>query len=90
MEKIAEHKITIGTVNLLGEGLDVSGWGVLIMATPISSKVRLLQAIGRVIRPHEGKQRGYVADLVDDHGFSIASHRKRLAIYEERSYRVTQ
>ncbi|HIJ22767.1 MAG: DEAD/DEAH box helicase [Gammaproteobacteria bacterium] len=90
IERIAEHQITIGTTGLLGEGLDVSGWGVLIMATPISSKVRLLQAIGRVIRPHPGKQRGYIADLVDDHGFSGSSRNKRLSIYEERGFDVVR
>ncbi len=90
MERISEHQITIGTTGLLGEGLDVSGWGVLIMATPISSKVRLLQAIGRVIRPHPGKKKGYVADLVDDHGFSGSSLNKRLAIYQERGFHVVQ
>ena len=90
MERISEHQITIGTTGLLGEGLDVSSWGVLIMATPISSKVRLLQAIGRVIRPHPGKLKGYVADLVDDHGFSGSSRNKRLAIYEERGFDVVQ
>ncbi|MBT6652757.1 MAG: DEAD/DEAH box helicase [Gammaproteobacteria bacterium] len=90
MERIAGHQITIGTTGLLGEGLDVSGWGVLVMATPISSKVRLLQACGRVLRPHPGKQRGYIADLVDDHGFSGSSRNKRLAIYQERGFDVIQ
>jgi superfamily II DNA or RNA helicase len=89
MEAIPDHQITIGTTGLLGEGLDVSRWSALIMATPISSKVRLLQAIGRVIRPHEGKSKGYVADLVDDHAFSGSSHNKRKAIYAERGFTLT-
>jgi len=88
MEAIDQHQITVGTTGLLGEGLDFSKWGVLILATPISSKVRLLQAVGRVIRPHEGKERGYVADFVDNCGFSIASHKKRLQIYLERGFRL--
>ena len=41
-----------------------------------------------MIRPMEGKGRGYIADLVDDHGFSTSSFRKRHAVYLERGYPV--
>lgn len=88
MEQIHDHLITIGTTGLLGEGLDVSRWQALILATPISSKVRLLQAIGRVIRPHKGKTHGFVADLVDDHPISVSSFRKRNTIYQDRGFKV--
>jgi len=63
-------RITVGTIALLGEGLDVAPWQALILATPISSRTKLLQAIGRVVRPHPGKAR--------------ASFRKRVEIYAER------
>ena len=88
LEQINNAPITIGTTGFLGEGLDYSHWSVLVLATLISSKVRLLQAIGRIIRPHKGKEAGYVADLVDDHPFSISSHRKREVIYQEQNYKV--
>ncbi|MCU7837624.1 MAG: hypothetical protein KZQ83_20590 [gamma proteobacterium symbiont of Taylorina sp.] len=90
MEAISKHKLTIGTTGLLGEGLDVSGWSNLIMATPISSQVKLLQAVGRVMRTHEGKTAGYVADLVDNCGFSWASYKKRKAIYRDKSFRLVE
>ncbi len=90
MSVIHEHKVVIGTTGLLGEGLDVSCWQALIMATPISGRVRLLQAIGRVLRPHDGKRRGYVADLVDDCALSVSSYRKRLEIYEERGFELVR
>ncbi|MCU7837070.1 MAG: DEAD/DEAH box helicase [gamma proteobacterium symbiont of Taylorina sp.] len=90
MEAIPEHQLTIGTTGLLGEGLDVSGWTSLILSTPISSKVKLLQAVGRICRTHDGKTAGYVADLVDECGFSISSYRKRLAIYQEKQFKVIE
>jgi len=86
MQSITDHSLIIGTTGLLGEGLDISGWTALILVTPISSKVKLLQAIGRVMRTHKGKQTGYVADLVDQCGFSLSSYKKRLAIYQEKGF----
>jgi superfamily II DNA or RNA helicase len=88
MQAANESHLTIGTTGLLGEGIDVSGWQCLILATPISSRGRLLQAIGRVIRPAEGKDMAFIADLVDDCGFSVSSFNKRKAVYHERGYRV--
>jgi superfamily II DNA or RNA helicase len=88
-EAMVTAPLTIGTTGLLGEGLDVSRWGTLILASPISSRVKLLQAIGRVIRPHPGKETGLVVDIVDDHGFSGSSFNKRKAIYDSRQYQVS-
>jgi superfamily II DNA or RNA helicase len=90
MANIAESKLTVGTTGLLGEGLDVSSWTVLVLASPISSRVKLLQAVGRVMRTHAGKTCGYVADLVDECGFSISSYRKRKAIYQEKQFNLIE
>ncbi len=83
MEAIPRSRLTIGTLGLLGEGLDIGAWTALVLGAPISSRTRLLQAIGRVVRPHSGKTRGYVADLVDSCAFAKASFRKRSVVYQE-------
>ncbi|MBT3204163.1 MAG: DEAD/DEAH box helicase [Gammaproteobacteria bacterium] len=89
MQATRSAGLTIGTIGLLGEGLDVSCWTNLVLASPISSRARLLQAIGRVIRPHDGKEKGLIIDIVDDCAFSYSSHNKRLKIYTERQYPVS-
>ncbi len=83
MALIPHSRLTIGTLGLLGEGLDVGAWTALVLGAPISSRTRLLQAIGRVVRAHSGKTRGYVADLVDSCAFAKASFRKRDIVYQE-------
>jgi superfamily II DNA or RNA helicase len=88
MRAARQSPLTIGTINLLGEGLDISCWTNLALASPISSRTRLLQAIGRVIRNHPGKDKGRVIDFVDDHPFSLSSFRKRAKVYEEKGYPV--
>jgi len=83
MKQISETKITIGTSGLLGEGIDVSTWGTLIMGSPISSEAKLMQAIGRVVRLAKGKTQALVYDLMDDCGFSGSSFKKRFDVYKK-------
>lgn len=88
LERIRKAKITIGTTSLIGEGIDVSSWGVMIMGSPISSQVKLMQTIGRVSRPSKGKDKGIVFDLKDDCGFSGSSFKKRIKMYDEADIKV--
>lgn len=83
MDKIRSSNITIGTTGLLGEGLDVSSWTVLILGSPISSEIKLLQAVGRVIRSAPGKESALIFDLKDDCGFAGSSFKKRFEIYKK-------
>jgi len=88
MQATRQASLTIGTIGLLGEGLDVSCWTNLVLASPISSRARLLQAIGRVIRPQKGKEAGLIIDIVDDCAFSVSSYNKRTKVYNERQYPI--
>lgn len=83
MDRIKKAKITVGTTGLLGEGLDVSFWSILIMGSPISSEIKLMQAIGRIVRPAKGKEKALVYDLKDDCEFAGSSFKKRFEIYKK-------
>lgn len=88
LEQAGQAQCTVGTFSMLGEGLDYARWGALILATPVSGRTRLLQAVGRVLRPHPHKRKAYIADLIDHCAFSYSSHQKRLEIYQERGVSV--
>lgn len=81
MKQIEEADITVATTGLMGEGIDVKRWEVLVLATPISSHIKLCQAIGRVIRPCLGKEAAIIYDFIDNCGFSVSSFKKREKIY---------
>jgi len=83
MDRIKSAKITVGTTSLLGEGLDVSVWSVLVMASPISSEIKLMQAIGRIVRSSPGKEKAIVYDFRDDCGFAGSSFKRRFEIYKK-------
>jgi superfamily II DNA or RNA helicase len=79
----AGARLTVATVGMLGEGVDVPGWDMLFLATPFAGGPRTLQAIGRVTRPAPGKQRAQVFDFVDEQVDMLA----RAAGSRERLYK---
>ena len=83
MKKVrAGARLTIATTHLLGEGVDVPGWNLLFLATPISGGPRTKQAVGRVARPMAGKDRSLVVDFLDSQVPVLnAAFRKRQEIY---------
>jgi superfamily II DNA or RNA helicase len=80
----AGARLTIATSSLLGEGVDVPGWDLLFLATPMSGGPRTLQAIGRVTRAAPGKTRATVVDFVDADVPALAgAHRQRAQVYRQ-------
>jgi superfamily II DNA or RNA helicase len=58
-------KVVIATGQLIGEGFDCKDLTTLFLATPIKFSGRLLQYLGRVLRPATGKEYARVFDYVD-------------------------
>ncbi len=58
-------KVLVATLQLIGEGFDCPGLTNLFLTTPITFEGRLLQVLGRIMRPMEGKQ-AKVYDYVDE------------------------
>ncbi len=59
-----EVQVLISTLQLIGEGFDCPGLATIVLATPIKFEGRLLQVVGRVMRPAEGKM-ARVIDYAD-------------------------
>jgi superfamily II DNA or RNA helicase len=57
--------VLIATMQLIGEGFDCPGLSTLVLATPIKFEGRLLQVVGRIMRPAAGKE-ARVIDYVDE------------------------
>jgi len=58
-------QVLIATLQLIGEGFDCSGLSTLFLTTPITFEGRLLQVLGRIMRPAVDKQ-AKVYDYVDE------------------------
>ena len=60
-----EVEVLVATLQLIGEGFDCPGLATLFLTTPISFEGRLLQVIGRIMRPAQNKQ-ARVFDYIDE------------------------
>jgi superfamily II DNA or RNA helicase len=61
----SEANVVIATGQLVGEGFDCKNLSTLFLATPIRFSGRVIQYLGRVLRPAPGKTVARVFDYVD-------------------------
>lgn len=87
-EKIVERlnngqvKVLVATGALIGEGFDCPGLSTLFLVTPVRFSGRVIQYLGRVLRPAPGKEQAVVYDYVDSKvGVLKASAKSRQAVY---------
>jgi len=72
------------TVQIAGEGLDFPELRAMFMGTPIKFEGRLIQSIGRVLRPAPGKDRATVYDYQDiREPVLMAAARARMRVYQK-------
>jgi len=66
IKKLQEGKVevVIATIQLIGEGFDCPGLDTLFLTTPIKFSGRLLQVVGRILRPANDKK-AMVYDYID-------------------------
>ncbi len=75
-------KVLLATGQLVGEGFDSNSLSTLFLACPIKFSGRLIQYLGRVLRPAPGKCRALVYDYVDSRVPVLkASARARERVY---------
>lgn len=61
-------KVLVST-SLADEGLDIPQLSLVVLVSQGKSRIKLIQRIGRVMRPSAGKSKGYVLDIV--YGYDI-------------------
>ena len=75
-------RVLIATGQLIGEGFDCRALASLFLCTPISFDGRVLQYLGRVLRPAPGKEKARVFDYIDVNvGVLMAAAKKRRQVY---------
>jgi superfamily II DNA or RNA helicase len=81
-----EVKVLVATGQLIGEGFDCKNLATLFLATPIRFSGRLVQYLGRILRPAQGKVKARVFDYVDIHVESLlAAAKARQRVYQNDS-----
>jgi len=81
-------KVLLATGQLIGEGFDCRELSTLFLATPIKFNGRLLQYLGRVLRPGPGKEKAVVYDYHDGNvPVLMAAARGRQGVYGPNNFR---
>jgi superfamily II DNA or RNA helicase len=62
---VGDVRILIATGQLIGEGFDLPGISSVILATPLKFSGRLIQYIGRALRPSPGKDCARIINFCD-------------------------
>lgn len=60
-----ETRVIISTVGLFSTGIDIASLEVMILASPIKSKTKIKQSLGRIMRKTDGAKAPVFVDLVD-------------------------
>jgi superfamily II DNA or RNA helicase len=77
-------KVLVATGQLIGEGFDCRELSTLFLATPIKFDGRVIQYLGRVLRPAPGKENAVVYDYVDAKvPVLMASAKSRARVYRK-------
>jgi len=73
---------------ILGEGVDVPSLGMVILAGGGKSHIRLLQRVGRGMRPKEDEiNRVDIVDFIDHGSRYLEQHSKeRMRIYDQEGF----
>jgi superfamily II DNA or RNA helicase len=81
--------ILIATGQLIGEGFDCPALSTLFLTTPIKFSGRVLQYIGRILRPSPGKKKALIYDYVDARiDVLTAAARSRMRVYRASAWEV--
>jgi len=79
-----EVSVVVATGQLVGEGFDCRNLSSLFLATPIRFSGRVIQYLGRVLRPAPGKQKARVFDYLDARvDVLVAAARARQRVYDQ-------
>ena len=81
--------VVVATGQLIGEGFDCGPLTTLFLATPIRFSGRVIQYLGRVLRPAPGKTKARVYDYVDVNvGPLQAAYKSRRSVYRQRGIEI--
>lgn len=88
-EGLIEYSAVIGTMSLLGTGLDIPSFDTLFIVGDLKSEVLTTQSVGRILRIFEGKQVPLIYDFYDNrHPIFAKQFENRLSVYKAKGWTI--
>lgn len=85
-----EVKVLFATYGLAKEGLDIPRLDRLILASPHRDKATVIQAIGRIERKFENKEKPICYDLVDPIQYFDGMYKARRSYYRKNNNKIVE
>lgn len=85
-----KEKVLFATYGLAKEGLDIPRLDRLILASPHRDKATIIQAIGRIERKFENKEKPICYDLVDSIQYFKNMYRSRKSYYKKNNNEIIE
>jgi superfamily II DNA or RNA helicase len=81
----------IATYGIFQQGINIPNLKYAMLASPVKSKIRTLQSVGRTLRLHENKKDGAVIyDIIDNVKFLKKHGKKRIEYYETEGFDIEE
>jgi len=87
-----EDSITVASMGVFSQGINIIHINNIVLATPIKSKIRILQSIGRGLRKSEKKKTCTLIDVADDliwknrDNHTISHYKERVSLYAKEMF----
>lgn len=85
-----KEKVLFATYGLAKEGLDIPRLDRLILASPHRDKATIIQAVGRIERKFENKEKPICYDLVDSLQYFDGMYRSRKSYYRKNNNKILE
>ena len=95
MRELCEHNsnaIILASYGTFSTGINIKNLHNIIFASPMKSRVRNLQSIGRALRTHDSKAQATLYDFADDisnghtRNYTLNHLTERIKIYQSESF----
>jgi superfamily II DNA or RNA helicase len=90
---IKERNIAlIATYGIFQQGINIPNLKYAMLASPVKSKIRTLQSVGRTLRLHENKEESgaIIYDIIDEVKFLKKHGQRRLEYYESEGFDIEE
>jgi superfamily II DNA or RNA helicase len=85
------NKIVVATYPIFKLGVNVPSLKYIMLASPLKSKISVLQSIGRVLRLHASKIDGaFVIDIVDQVPYLWGHGEQRIKYYKKEKFEIEE
>lgn len=90
-----DNMVILSTYALFSTGVSINNLHHVVFASPLKSRVKVLQSIGRSLRKHSSKECAYIWDIIDDlrgdkkqQNYSLGHFLERLDSYKRDQFEV--